>query len=407
MPRCGPLLLSLLALLSCSSPTGSEPGPLEPPPEEEGPIVYQTRTTYAFQDSTVFFSNEFPGARLSDMTTLGQGRYRAVIRPENAPINPSPWYSFKAWAEASQAIQITLSYVDGNHRYDPKLSTDGSTWTRIAPQSYVVNSALGEATLAVQIGPDTLWVSAQELIAVSHMQEWMESLASRDFVVLDTIGLSLDGRELVAVEIGSAANARRHILVVGRQHPPEVTGAIALKAFMERLAEGDSLASRFREVYAVSAVPVANPDGVDEGHWRHNANGFDLNRDWVDFNEPETAAIRDYFLAQAGEGGDQVYVGIDFHSTYSDRFYPLSDSFATNPPNLMEDWLAAIQARFPEEELDIRPSGTSLGTTRAFFYPAFGCPAVIYEVGDDTPREHVRTKARVAAEALMELVLEL
>ena len=30
-----------------------------------------------------------------------------------------------------------------------------------------------------------------------------------------------------------------------------------------------------------------NPDGVDLGHWRHNANGVDLNRDWSYYNQPE------------------------------------------------------------------------------------------------------------------------
>ena len=34
------------------------------------------------------------------------------------------------------------------------------------------------------------------------------------------------------------------------------------------------------EKFRVLAFPLMNPDGVDLGHWRHNAGGIDLNRDW-------------------------------------------------------------------------------------------------------------------------------
>ena len=49
-----------------------------------------------------------------------------------------------------------------------------------------------------------------------------------------------------------------------------------------------------REIRA-AVVPLANPDGVEQGHWRHNAQGVDLNRDWDRFQQPETRALRDEF----------------------------------------------------------------------------------------------------------------
>ena len=73
----------------------------------------------------------------------------------------------------------------------------------------------------------------------------------------------------------------------------------------------------------------------------------------------------------------------------------------------MDEWLDSIQVHFPFEDLDIRPSGVGLPTSKAWFYPTFGSPAVIYEVGDETDRDLVRAKARVAATELMELLLAL
>jgi len=303
--------------------------------------------------------------------------------------------------------QVTLTYRDGDHRYIPKLSGDGRNWHPIDSEDFQADTLEGTVTLSLQIGPDTLWVSAQELITTANMQEWMRGLSQHDFVELEMIGTSVNGRELTAVEITENPGARRHVLIIGRQHPPEISGAIALKAFMERFVEDDDLSRRFRRDYVISAVPVVNPDGVDEGHWRHNAHGVDLNRDWVNFNQKETRAVRDFFLRRTQQASDPVFFAIDFHSTQTDLYYPLLPEMPTNPPHLLERWLDAIAQHFPEESLDIQPSGIALPTSKAFFYSTFQCPAVIYEVGDETDRELIRAKARYSATALMELLLEL
>jgi hypothetical protein len=80
---------------------------------------------------------------------------------------------------------------------------------------------------------------------------------------------------------------------------------------------------------------------------------------------------------------------------------------AIDPPNLLDLWFEAMDKHFPGETLDIQPSEISLPTSKAFFYPTFGCPAVIYEVGGNTDRAYVREKARYATTALMELLLAL
>ena len=64
-----------------------------------------------------------------------------------------------------------------------------------------------------------------------------------------------------------------------------------------------------------------NPDGVDNGHWRHNANGVDLNRDWTGFNQPETSNIKNFLKKKTKEGYDFT-LGVDFHSTWQDVYIP-------------------------------------------------------------------------------------
>ena len=43
--------------------------------------------------------------------------------------------------------------------------------------------------------------------------------------------------------------------------------------------------------YHIVDDDVLKPDGVADGHWRHNDGGKDLNRDWGPFTQPETQAV--------------------------------------------------------------------------------------------------------------------
>ena len=51
------------------------------------------------------------------------------------------------------------------------------------------------------------------------------------------------------------------IVFFTRQHPPEVTGYLAFKAFMEELLHKTDLSHDFFEKYHVLAFPLVNPDG--------------------------------------------------------------------------------------------------------------------------------------------------
>lgn len=82
------------------------------------------------------------------------------------------------------------------------------------------------------------------------------------------LGRSVDGRPIVAYEVGDR-NSRRRELVVGCIHGDETAG-IAIARRLERTAP------RGVDLWI---VPVLNPDGVAAGT-RGNAHGVDLNRNF-------------------------------------------------------------------------------------------------------------------------------
>ena len=71
---------------------------------------------------------------------------------------------------------------------------------------------------------------------------------------------------------------------------------------------------KFRTQFNIYAFPLLNPDGADMGMWRHNANGKDLNRDWVEFSQPETQTVRDYLDGKVDDGKN-IQFAVDFHTS--------------------------------------------------------------------------------------------
>jgi len=138
------------------------PAVLSPASAEE--VATEAKPAFDFERPTVSFRADFAGARLSDCTRVAEAEYEARILPENTPINNSAWYAFQVTSDAPCTITVRLTYEGGTHRYHPKISHDGLRWTPLGPEAYARDKAKGEATLRLDVGPEPLWVAAQELM---------------------------------------------------------------------------------------------------------------------------------------------------------------------------------------------------------------------------------------------------
>lgn len=379
------------------------------------PVQKQWRGTWALNDSTVFFNNTFDGARLNGVVHDSANHYTLWFTAENTPVNPSPWYGFKVWSKEPAELVLRFTYDGSRSRYYPRLSRDGKHFTPLdSTQFRIINPGEGEygikaapEQIAISVSTDSLptWITAQELYTSGRVAEWVDSLSSKDFIQHYQIGQSREGRPMEVMELREG-EPEKAILIISRQHPPEVTGFLAMKSFIETLAGGTEQAREFRRKFAVFNVPLMNPDGVDNGHWRHNTGGIDLNRDWQEFNQPETRAVRD-FLKQKTEAGYEFVFGADFHSTWDDIYYPL-DSITTGPKGkIVYDWIEAISKRLPEKKTNISASDRLYPTmvSRNHFFAAYDMPAIVFELGDNTPRDFLKVKGKVAAEELMRLLI--
>jgi cytosolic carboxypeptidase protein 6 len=367
----------------------------------------------------ITFDNDFEGARLNGITQNDDTLYTAIIAAENYPINPSPWYAFKVSTKAPRTVWIHLTYLNAKHRYFPKISRDGKTWQTVDSVdcrlirddkkvgTFQENALSESAYVRIRVDERPIWVAAQELMTSKSVAQWTKALTKKSFVSRKIIGKSPQNRPFYCLRIGEDKTDSKVMIVIGRLHPPEVTGQVALESFVESLCENTETAKRFRQNYTVFVVPLMNPDGVDNGHWRHNAGGIDLNRDWADFNQKETQIVRDFLTKTMVNPAKKLYFGIDFHSTWDDIFYTNTTTKPTNMDGLIARWFTELEKALPDYKVNARPSKSTAGViSKAFFNREFNAEAVVYEVGDNTSRDFTALKSRTAAEKLMILALE-
>ena len=348
---------------------------------------------------------DYAGARLGNCQVIDASQVEIEIHPEDSgPINPSPWYGFHVQASLPDAgeLRVRLRYGKYRHRYAPKISLDGAAWRRL-PDAEVEVSDDGSVLMRLRPGRQGLHLSAKENLNLAFYEAWREKIEPRaPGGEWTEIGQSLEGRPIHALLVNPQAPS--YLLLLGRQHPPEVPGALALIHFMERLLEigGPALF----QARGLAVAPLLNPDGVRHGHWRHNLGGAGLNRDWGPFRQPETRAVKQ--LVDRLDGlGSRPWAVLDFHSTHRSLFYIQDDESPTRPPNFTARWLSAAEARGELYEFAREPRPLSeLATAKNYFYARFGVPSITWEVGDEEDRQAIAKSAAAFADALVEMLAE-
>ena len=369
------------------------------------PIEYQTKQIFRFPETGISADNMFPGARLNDMFIINDSTLQVQIQPENYPINVSPWYAFRMWSETSQTIYLKLCYEHGQHRYYPKLSSDNKHWIPVDASDYFSEPGDTSALFRVYLDYDTTIISAQENITSDENKRWVDKLSEKPFISRHTIGYSTLGRPLWGLSI-SESDGKNLLIILSRQHPPELTGYNEMIAFVESISENTPLSRKFRKKFETIVIPMMNPDGVDNGFWRHNAGGIDMNRDWRHFHQPETFAFRKYVLEKIRKQNAIVCFGIDFHSTQEDIFYHLKKNINPDKENIALKWVNSINQIFPDNSFKPEATGITSQTSRNWFFNEIKAESIIYEVGDNTPGDIIRKRGKEAAKLLMKIMLK-
>jgi hypothetical protein len=382
--------LPLAALLAgCSH---FEPPSIAGAPGELGPRC-------ATADVRIDF--DFPAAAPSRCVIEGPRSFALVLAPEHAPpINPSPWYAFRYTAAPGDPVRVRLDYLGAAHRYPPKLLREGT----LSELPAAVAKDGRSAAFVLPAGSGT--VSAQPIVSAADHARFAARLAGAFGAARVQLGRSLDGRPIEAIRLGNPS-ASHLVVILGRQHPPEVTGTWALEPFVSELAQMLASDPDLAGDVQVLAVPLLNPDGVERGHWRANRGGVDLNRDWGPFTQPETRAVRDWLVRELPRTRPAAM--IDFHSTARSLFYVQGDEASAADRRFTDRFLGGKERRFAGYPFTIEPRNANpgSGTAKNWFFACFGVPSLTYEVGDAVERGKAANAAQALAHDFMAALRDL
>lgn len=121
-------------------------------------------------------------------------------------------------------------------------------------------------------------------VTLNHLENFLSQLPNE--FVYSTIGYSVNNTPIPMITYGHGAI---RILIWSQMHGNESTTTKALIDFLNYLLL--SKISNFEEKFTIAVIPILNPDGALT-YTRQNANQVDLNRDFINFSEPESIALQ-------------------------------------------------------------------------------------------------------------------
>ena len=353
---------------------------------------------------TVKIDFSFSGSGNLSCEVIKSDYIKIFINPElDDSINPSPWFAFRK-SEHSKSIKLELDYKNYHHRYHPKISIDKKSWNKIDEAN--ISKKENGKIVVIDFLPSSQknYVASQELITNFWYNKWYNELENSGRVRREVIGFSVLKNPIPMFFVEKNIN-NPYILILGRQHPPEVTGAFAMRGFINQLLNKNSLSDSFLKNYNILFVPLMNPDGVMNGYWRYNENKKDLNRDWGIFIQPETDAVNKKLTELKNK---KLALFIDFHSTFKNLFY-ISDIAEESPmKNFLEDWLLGSRKSLSEANYKyeiINSFNKDNGVSKNYIYNKYKIPSITYEVSDNEDRDVIQQSSSILAINLMELLL--
>ena len=354
---------------------------------------------------TVKIDFNFSGSGNLSCEVIKSDYLKIFINPElDDSINPSPWFAFRK-SEHSKSIKLALDYKNYHHRYHPKISIDKKSWNKIDEAN--ISKKENGKIIVIDFSPSSQknYVASQELITNFWYNKWYNELENSGRVRREVIGFSVLKNPIPMFFVEKNIN-NPYILILGRQHPPEVTGAFAMRGFINQLLNKNSLSDSFLKNYNILFVPLMNPDGVMNGYWRYNENKKDLNRDWGIFIQPETDAVNKKLTELKNK---KLALFIDFHSTFKNLFY-ISDIAEESPmKNFLEDWLLGSRKSLSEANYKyeiINSLNKDNGVSKNYIFNKYKIPSVTYEVSDNEDRDVIQQSSSILAINLMELLLK-
>ncbi|TLX47702.1 hypothetical protein C1E24_07190 [Pseudoalteromonas phenolica] len=238
------------------------------------------------------------------------------------------------------------AYPEGWDDYQAVASYDRQTWFRV-PTAYE------NGTLTIDFEPEQSHTYFAYFAPYSYERHldllyWAQS---HDACEIETLGETLDGRDISLLTIGEPEEGKKKIWITARQHPGETMAEWFVEGLLHKLLDDeDPHAAALLSKAVFYVVPNMNPDGSVRGHLRTNAVGVNLNREWA---EPSLEKSPEVFhvLNKMHDAGLDMYLDIHGDEALPYNFVAGSEgipSYDTRLESLENDFKAALLTITPE-----------------------------------------------------------
>lgn len=255
---------------------------------------------------------------------------------------------------------------------------------------------LGPRPQMSDYSPQPDWTKYPTFAGYKNIMEEFQTTYPQ-FVKIDTIGESVQGRELIVAKVSANVHEEEcepEWFMMGAIHGQETTGIILSMRLIEYLCESyerDARAHRILDSIEMFILPVSNPDGTYKDNndifdaVRYNANGFDLNRNWPKHPQAGTSQNpeKETQVVMAWEKKHHIVMNLDWHGGVETAIYPYS---SISRRTTDDDWWRHVTRIYADLAQENGPSGyfndcnngtchgyselgyVAIGTTKDWFY---------------------------------------
>ena len=180
----------------------------------------------------------------------------------------------------------------------------------------------------------------------------LERWGASSFVTVDSLGASVQNRALWELTIADnpQSSSNHRIYIHARTHPGEEESFWVTNEIINFLISDTPLAAFIRSNCIFHIIPMYNPDGVELGYNRENANGVDIESGWDDVPlELEVAVLKNRFIELTLLVNNPIEMALNMHSSYScKRYFVYHDTAGTSESYtiLEQQFINGVQSYF-------------------------------------------------------------
>ena len=244
---------------------------------------------------SITFNTNFEDATIGRIEKIDEVTFRCHVAgqsDERGRNRQANWYYFRMDHVKGKSLAITLTDFVGeyndtpgavamNASIRPVFSDDGHSWKFAENMQW--DDQKKEATVRLQVETDSVWIAHVPPYTTSDLIRFLDELNARPPVLVETIGKSVNGRDLFLVTVTNPATpdaGKKVLWLIAREHAWETGTSAVMEAALRFISSDDPEAVRLRDRIIFKAIPMLDPDGCATGKVRFNANGYDVNRHW-------------------------------------------------------------------------------------------------------------------------------